>query len=103
MDRPWAAACSLSFRYIGVGISTVVRTDFCFMQILCHVCHKYGNILAGTSTQKRKQSGFACLPLNSRSRRRLLPDLGGPIRVQLVTFVPSRPISPSICLYARYN
>src|ERR1700730_14370803 len=36
MEWPRAAACSLSLRYRGAGISTVVRTDACFMVSVSH-------------------------------------------------------------------
>src|SRR6516162_5502292 len=42
IDRPCAAACSLSLRYKEAGISTVVRTACSFMDGLSHECHKYG-------------------------------------------------------------
>jgi len=38
MDRPCAAACSLSLRYKEAGISTVVRTACSFMDGLSHKC-----------------------------------------------------------------
>src|SRR5476649_1202146 len=42
IEWPRAAACSFSLRYRGAGISTVVRTDSCFIVRLFHFCHKYG-------------------------------------------------------------
>ena len=44
-DRPCAAACAFSFRYKGVGISTVVRTACFFTKRFSHKRHKYGTTL----------------------------------------------------------
>lgn len=61
-ERPCAAACSLSRRYRGAGMSTVVRTASGFMLAFSHECHKYGrsfrwvcNPLASTSPNRFTQ------------------------------------------------
>ena len=68
-------------------MSTVVRTESCFMLRLFHVCHKYGSRATLVVPAQSMQGTFGSVPLQN-SIRFLLPLMSAPPSAHLATCFP---------------